>query len=159
MIEYGRLTEIIDNVLEKVTVNNMLFLVISEDKSKEFILDLNRIDQIFTRGEGLDGDIIGFYSPITESLTQGESFTYKGNTKTKKTGEPYFLVDTGKMFNSFSIIVDKQSFTIVAMTVKDGEDLEKKWTEFVGLNDESIEKLIPYLEQGIVQTLSKKVFN
>lgn len=148
MITFGRITDIVNN-RKKVKFDTIFFDVVSIDKTKQFILRLNRIDQIFESGESLDGNIIGFYSPVTESLTMGESFTYQGKSKRKKTGEPYFLVDSGKMFDSFSVMVDKTGFTITAYTIKDGKDLETTYKPFVGLNDNSIEKLIPYLTSKI----------
>lgn len=158
-IEFGRLTDLVKNG-KSLSLNDGLFLVISRDETKEFILYLNRIEQLFKRGIGLDGDILGAYSLFTENLNRGRSFYVEGESKQKLVGEPYFMVDTFSMYKSFKVQVGSDHFTIEANTIKDGDDLEAELSPFVGLVPESLEKLIefilPELRTWLLESLLKE---
>lgn len=156
MIEFGRLTDIVERGL-KLTTADALFFVFSLDETKEHILFLNRTKQIFEKGQGLDGSLPN-YSPFTELITGAEVFTWEGRRKSKTAGEPFFLLDTGVMFDSFTVNVDKTSVTIDAFTIKDGDDLESKFGPFVGLTDESQEEMIKFIAPLIIDWIKNEIF-
>ncbi len=155
MITFGRLTDF-TNKLNEIKRFNLLFYVLDTHTSKEYILFLNRIEQIFNEGIDIEGNIIGVYARSTEIIQGRESFKY-GNSKTKRktAGEPYFLIDSGQLFDSFDVNVKDNEFTISARTVKASKDLTSKFGEFVGLTNESELKLISYLVPELQKELLK----
>lgn len=136
--------------VKALDINNALLFVFSDSQNQEFILYLNRIGQIFEKGIDSEGEALGVYSPVTESLTRGRSYSYGGMSKTKTAGERFFLLDTGELFDSFRITVGKESFTIDAYTIKDGEDLTDRMGNFVGLTEESQNELIERIKPQLV---------
>ena len=145
MITFGRLTDFTKK-LNEIKRFNLLFYVLDTNTSKEYILFLNRIEQIFNEGVDIEGNIMGVYARSTEIIQGRESFKY-GNSKTKRktAGEPYFLIDSSQLFDSFDVTINQNEFTIQARTIKEGEDLIAKFGEFIGLTNESEFKLISYL--------------
>ena len=75
---------------------------------KRDIIDINREDNLFKKGIGTDGNILGVYSRATEEITQGVT----GTGHPKRAGEPYNFYDTGSMFKSFDLGLQRGSFTI-----------------------------------------------
>ncbi len=76
--------------LNKFDVRKELIGILSELEQK--ILDLNRKDQLFEKGENNEGTVIGIYKPLTEVLSGGK----------KKAGQPYNLFDTGDFYKKFT---------------------------------------------------------
>ena len=141
---FGRLTDLINNV-SKLDENKILINIISVDNIERYILDLNRIDQIFEDGVNAFGDSLGVYSARTEGDNEGRSFTVRnsdGNstTREKKFGGQRFLYDTGEMFRSFDVVIDDGGFTITADTEKGEVNYEEKY-RILGLTDESKSQL------------------
>lgn len=73
------------------------------------ILDLNRDEQLFKKGIGTDGKLLGVYSKATEDITEGR----QGVGFPKRAGSPYNLFNTGEMFKSFALRPGKDSFSII----------------------------------------------
>ncbi|MEO0572579.1 MAG: hypothetical protein AAF039_12810 [Bacteroidota bacterium] len=72
------------------------------------ILDINRNEQLFEKGLGTDGRLLGVYSKATQEMTEG----IQGTGFPKRAGSPYNFYDTGEMFKSFDLRVGKDSFSI-----------------------------------------------
>lgn len=153
MITFGKLTDLTKK-LKALSIKNGLFFVLSQNDTTEYILFLNRKEQIFDKGLNLEGDILGAYSLTTESLSAGQSYTFEGESKTKKVGEPFFLFDSGELFDSFQVKVDLEGVQIDAYTIKeDGKDLESLYGCFVGLNNESKSKLVEFIKPLLIEWL------
>jgi len=148
MLEFGALTTLIKRV-RALDINDALFFVFEAEENKEFILFLNRTEQIFKQGLNADGTALPLYTFGTEELSSGRSYTWQGITKRKQEGQRYFLVESGKLFDSFEVKVNKKSIEIKAFTIKDGENLLETIGSFVGLTEQSqnelIEKIIPQI--------------
>ena len=129
---------------------------------KEFILDLNRSDQLFekredSRGVNL-GSIAGGYSDYTELINQGKSFTYKGVTNVKKSGEDPFLFDTGDFYKSFFISYNSGLLTIDANPFKDDTNLFNEYgVDILGLQEENIDKVIDAINFRFKNEVEKKI--
>jgi hypothetical protein len=89
--------------------------VFSDRIFREWTLDLIRKDQLFKKGIDGDGDIIGTYSAMTESI----------NPK-KREGTPYTLFDTGDFYKSFIIYVYKNYIEVDANPIKINNKGEKE---------------------------------
>lgn len=126
----------IDNV-RALNRNEALFFIMSQDKNKEFVIELNTNEQLFK--DGVDSNntkldqIGGEYSEYTILLKQEEGLPVDRIT----------LYNTGDFYNSFNVEVEKDGFVISANTIKGQDDLQDRWGEdILGLTDESIEQLI-----------------
>lgn len=145
----------IANNAKTLNINEILVDVYSSDLLDEYILDLNRINQLFVNGENTEGNIIGFYSARTDLITRGETFNFKGLSSTKKQGETFTLYDTGKFYKSFRIKINSNGFTILADdSLADGGSLTDKYgSDIIGLSDESktelAQKLVPYVREYV----------
>ena len=110
---------------------NLLF----KDEIRQYVLDLNRIDQLFDEGIDSEGNILGEYTYNTEVISKGR----------KRAGSNYTLYDTGAFYKSFDVAVySDKSFTIDAETIKeDGTDLARKFGKnILGLSGANLNKLI-----------------
>ena len=81
------------NNINKMSVNSLAQQVFKDKGIQEFIISLNRDGQLFLRGEGVNGEVVGYYSFVTSLI----------NPK-KKFNTPYNFKDTGEMFSSFSLM-------------------------------------------------------
>ena len=92
-------------------------------------------DQLFNKGIDSDGEIIGYYSPLTEKISRGR----------KKAGTKFTLYDEGDFYRSMfinalrdEIVIDANSSSYRQMK------LHQEWwrDEILGLTDENFQKLI-----------------
>lgn len=150
----GAIFKLCDNVIN-IDVQNIVVNLFFNDEIRKYTLDLNKLDQLFLRGEDSKGEAIGEYSGYTENIYKGFLSTYEGFSKAKTAGENYTLYDTGKFYKSFDVIVYKDGFSIEADTIKDdGTDLARKFgNAILGLDNESkgklIEKILPEILKEI----------
>ena len=154
------------NEIIQTDINKIVNSILKNTDFNQFVLDLNRIDQLFEQGIQIDGSPVtssgpnnGTYSKASESLSQGLSFKYKdSSTKRKIAGEPFNFVNTGEWFNSFRLIIKDDSFIIQAVNVH-GIDMEAAYGQLLGLTDESMQELInaiaPILRQRLINRLTR----
>jgi hypothetical protein len=136
------------NVFIKLDANDIVFKVIGSDKQiQEEILDLNRLNQLFKKGEDSLGTNLN-------SMTQS-GFGYAASTKRDKrrknlpTGH-VTLFDTGDFYKSFRLIVRPTYLDITANPNKEDSNLFDDFgDDIVGLSEESKDllrlKLIPLI--------------
>ena len=95
----NRLSEVINNV-KKLDIDQIMLEIYADKDLQEFILDLNKKDQLFDQSIDSEGKkLTPGYSPFTQVLLDSERhnlFRFKGSTKKKKSGEAPFLFDTGE---------------------------------------------------------------
>lgn len=122
------------NNIRKFNVNNALYEVFNNANVKQLIINLNREKQLYVEGVGLDGQIVGTYSFFTQVLSEGIS----GKGFPKRAGSPFNFYNTGEMYQSFRVIVDKEGFTIDADAEKlvDSDIIENE-NQILGLTNES----------------------
>jgi archaellin len=148
---FAPLYKLCDNAM-KIDVSKVFIKVIFKDEIRVFILDLNRIEQLYKKSEDSYENFLGTYSYATERITKGR----------KKAGSSITLLDTGAFYKSFDIAVySDESFTIEANTVKeDGTDLasSKRYGKgILGLSDESKGKLIEKILPEIITEVRKQI--
>lgn len=140
------------NALSGLNANSIVFEVIGNDKEfQEEILDLNRLGQLFTKGEDNQGTDLN-------QLTQS-GFGYAESTKAikRRKGQPtsrVTLFDTGDFYKSFRLIVAPTFIDIQANGQKDDSNLFDDFgDDIVGLSDESIallqDKMLPRVQAFI----------
>lgn len=114
------------------------------------ILDYIRQDQLRDKGVNEDDVVIGEYSYATQAITKGR----------KKAGDHYTLEDTGAFFRSMTIRVTKDYIEINADGQKDEDNLFEKYGEgIIGLNEESLTKVINQVKDRIQQYFYKVLSN
>ena len=109
------------------------------DELKETILNLIRQDQLVEEGVDANEEIIGYYSYLTEVITNGE----------KKMGEPYNLKDTGAFFRSMFVKVLNDSIYIDA----DYEKMEDQnwWSiDILGLTEDNLEIYAEMVKENFI---------
>jgi hypothetical protein len=147
----GALFRLCDNV-KNLDAGKILINLIFKDEIRKYVLDLNRINQLFEKGEDSYENFLGTYSYRTEQITKGR----------KKAGEHITLLDTGDFYRSFDIAVySDESFTIEANTIKeDGTDLasSKRYGKgILGLSEDSKAKLVDKIMPLIIIEVKKEI--
>ena len=145
--------------IKKLNINTISVSVFALPDTKKFILRLNRVEQLYNEGIDINDKIIGVYSYATAILTGEESYIYNGLVNVKKAGEPYTLYDSGEFYESFSVVMYKDGFTIKADTEKLNDSINQK--QILGLTDESKNELAknitPLLQEAIREAILKEV--
>lgn len=94
-------------------------------------------------------------------LTKGQTFGYGGASgrKTKRAGEPIFLLDEGDFYRSFKVKVLDDGFTIQADAIKDdGTDLVQQYgKDILGLTNESKSEIIKKILPMVIQETRKAI--
>ena len=130
---------------KKLNRKRVYIKIIRNKEVQEFILDLNRIDQLLLKGEDSLEDIIGEYSS-----DQG-FVVFKGKSKNKKKGSPISLLDTGDFYKSFKVRISGDDIKIIADDEKEGGDLltERFGKHILGLStknkNELAKKILPFI--------------
>lgn len=110
------------------------------DELRELIVNLIRYNQLTEQGVNSEGNIIGYYSQMTEILSEGR----------KKRGEPYDLNDTGEFFRSMYVQVLADSIVVNADYAK-MEDQNWWNINILNLTDENLEVYIEEIKQNYVK--------
>ncbi len=155
---FGAFLKLADNI-KKLNTRQLSVSVFALPEIKQFVIRLNRFEQLYSEGIDVNDKIIGIYSHFS-GRDEGESYIFNGVVSTKKPGEHYTLFDTGVFFASFSVRVDKDGFVIVANTEKvDGDIL--RYGEILGLTNKSkselSKKMLPFLRKAIREAILHKV--
>jgi len=149
----------------KLDENKLVNIYISDDTVKEFILDLNRVEQLFKDGIQSDGSPLtstnntpGYYSLSTQEYYAGKTFSYKGQSKQKIFGEKYFLYNEGKFFSTFVIVPQKDGFLIDANPQRERTNIiEEYGKEIIGLTDENLQIFINSFREAIVDIVKREL--
>ena len=145
------ITEFLNRAKNIRRERNRIFVQFLRGKEvQNFIIDLNREDQLFEKGINSLGELVGRYSLTTEALS--------GPLSDKKAGDPYNFKDTGEFFRSFTVIVSNKGFRIRANTDKpEGEEVVGS-PEIIGLTNESLEKLAERFAPFLIQKSFEYLF-
>lgn len=112
------------------------FYAMSDKAFQDWIVGLIREDQLIDKGIDGDGNVIGYYSPATEAITNGR----------KRAGDPYNLYDTGAFHKSIFITVMRDSFIVEGNGNKGDDDLFVKFgDEIIGITDENMDRVAAIL--------------
>tara|TARA_R110000822_G_scaffold142148_3_gene280135 strand:- start:661 stop:1119 length:459 start_codon:yes stop_codon:yes gene_type:complete len=110
---------------------------------QKFILDLNRVDQLFNKGVDSKNKALGVYAPSTINSKNERGVPVPSDFHIT-------LFDTGEFYSTFVIIPGKDFFEIDANPIKDGDNLFDDFGEdIIGLNDENLQILIDFFKETI----------
>ena len=157
---FEQLKQLAENTIN-LDVNEISVSVFHLQEIKQFIIRLNRVEQLYLEGLDVNDNIIGTYSYTTALLAGEESYIFNGLVSNKKVGEPYTLYDSGIFYESFRVMVGKDGFVITANTQKEDGDLMNKYGEILGLTQNSKhelgQKMLPFLTEAIRESILKEV--
>lgn len=147
---FNSLIKLCDNV-KNLTSEKILIQILVDKNIQNFIIDLNRIDQLFNYGTDANGEFLGYYSEATELINRG-----LGNNKT--TADHITLKDTGDFYKSFFVRIYIDGFTIVANSIKDETDLTLVYgKDIIGLSDNSKHELYKEIKPSIISFVKKEI--
>lgn len=137
---------IIHERLERLKTLNFWVDLMSNPDTKNFIIRLNQ-NRLELYGTDIDGNVIGYYSPVTEILSGGE----------KQAGKPYNLKDTGYFYDSFKIDVFSDYIVIDADGLKDNVDWSDPSEKVLGLAEYQFEILNLYLIPKLIKLVRSEI--
>ena len=137
---------IIHERLERLNVLNFWVDLMKNPETKQFIIRLNQ-NRLELYGTDIDGNVIGYYSPVTEILSGGE----------KQAGKPYNLKDTGYFYDSFKIDVFSDYIVIDADGLKDNVDWSDPSEKVLGLAEYQFEILNLYLIPQLINLVRREI--
>lgn len=106
---------------------------------KDMIIKLIQDEQLIKSGVDSEGRVIGYYSALTEILSEGR----------KKQGDPYNLEDTGEFFMSMFVKVLADGIIINADYAKmQGQD----WWDLniLNLTEENLNKYVAKIKENYI---------
>jgi hypothetical protein len=125
------------------------WLEVFDSATKKQVLDWIRKDQLTAKGIDADGNVIGYYSQVTEMITRGK----------KQAGSHYTLDDTGAFYRSMYVTVFRSSLEIDANGDKGEEDLfEKYGQKIIGLTEENMGNLRQVVKEKYIAIAKKILF-
>ncbi len=137
---------IIHERLEKIKAVNFWVQLMSNPQTKNFIIKLNQ-DRLEFQGTDIDGNVIGYYSYVTELISKGK----------KQEGTPYTLNDTGYFYDSFKIDVFNDYIVIDADGAKDDIDWSAPSEKVLGLAQYQFEILNDYLVPKLIDLIKNEI--
>lgn len=154
---FDRLTDVLHNIIN-LSENEITVSVFHVPEVKQFIVRLNRVEQLYEQGLDANDKIIGTYSYTTASEAGENTYIFNGIVSHKNYGEPYTLFDSGEFYESFRVIVGTDGFVITANTAKPDGDLTQ-FGEILGITpeskDELSEKMVPFLRESLREEMLK----
>jgi hypothetical protein len=131
---------------------------IVENSENDIIL--KNKEQIFVKGETVEGDDLGTYTRFTEQINENQNFTLNGLNKQKIEGEKYFLLDTGDFFNSFKLQKkNEKQFEIVAQVQKPQVNIIEKFGNVIGLQQENENEITKNIVPELAEVLENFLLN
>lgn len=133
---------------------------------QQYIIRLNRFEQLYMKGLDVNDNIIGVYSETTGKFTAGETFIFNGVPSTKREGEHFTLYNEGEFYDSFKLIITNDGVLITANTIKEDDYTGEKtdllqYGDILGLTEDSKyelgQKMLPFLIQAIREAILKEV--
>lgn len=145
--------EALENLLKrakKLNLNKILNRILKDKAVQKFILDLNKIDQLYNSGIDSEGSELGEYSDFTKMIKRMKGQRFDHIT----------LNDTGDFYGSFKIVLYDKEFEINANTIKEEDGMVTdlmSYGEILGLTDENLIKLIDVLKERIYDAAIKQL--
>lgn len=151
---FDQLKQLCNNIIN-INSTELSVSVFALPEIKQFILRLNRVEQLYLEGLDVNDRIIGTYSYLTALEAGEESYIFNGLVSNKRVGEPYTLFDTGEFYDSFKVRILSDGFVIEADTQKDDGDLIDKYGEILGLTQNSKDELAQKIKPFIIDALQR----
>tara|TARA_R110000824_G_scaffold180161_1_gene360629 strand:+ start:1029 stop:1487 length:459 start_codon:yes stop_codon:yes gene_type:complete len=142
-----KLTDRVAKLDEGIILNRFVELPIVQ----KFILDLNRVDQLFNKGVDSKNRALGVYTPFTINSKNERGVPVPSDFHIT-------LFDTGQFYSTFVIIPGKDFFEIDANPIREDSNLfEDFGDDILGLNDENLQILIDFFKETVVLRVKEQL--
>jgi hypothetical protein len=142
-----QLTDRVAKLDEGIILNRFVELPIVQ----KFILDLNRVDQLFNKGIDSKNRALGVYTPFTINSKNERGVPVPSDFHIT-------LFDTGQFYSTFVIIPGKDFFEIDANPIREDSNLFEDFGEdILGLNDENLQILIDFFKETVVLRVKEQL--
>ena len=142
-----QLTNRVAKLDEGIILNRFVELPIVQ----KFILDLNRVDQLFDKGIDSKNRALGVYTPFTINSKNERGVPVPSDFHIT-------LFDTGQFYSTFVIIPGKDFFEIDANPIREDSNLFEDFGEdILGLNDENLQILIDFFKETVVLRVKEQL--
>ena len=142
-----KLTDRVAKLDEGIILNRFVELPIVQ----KFILDLNRVDQLFNKGVDSKNRALGVYTPFTINSKNERGVPVPSDFHIT-------LFDTGQFYSTFVIIPGKDFFEIDANPIREDTNLFEDFGEdILGLNDENLQILIDFFKETVVLRVKEQL--
>ena len=142
-----KLTDRVAKLDEGIILNRFVELPIVQ----KFILDLNRVDQLFNKGIDSKNRALGVYTPFTINSKNERGVPVPSDFHIT-------LFDTGQFYSTFVIIPGKDFFEIDANPIREDANLFEDFGEdILGLNDENLQILIDFFKETVVLRVKEQL--
>jgi hypothetical protein len=142
-----KLTDRVAKLDEGIILNRFVEL----PSVQKFILDLNRVDQLFNKGVDSKNRALGVYTPFTINSKQERGVPVPSDFHIT-------LFDTGEFYSTFVIIPGKDFFEIDANPIREDANLFEDFGEdILGLNDENLQILIDFFKETVVLRVKEQL--
>jgi hypothetical protein len=133
----------------------LLKSLLKEKELRNYILDLNRIDQLFNQGIDSNGQSLGEYAASTILGTS----KFKGKIEKGQPTDRVTLKDTGDFYKSFDILFEDDGFEITADENIDyvPKLLDTYGEDILGLTTESLQEAILVIRGAIIRKIEDKI--
>jgi len=149
------LRELLEAII-KLNVDEIALDISRTSTFKKLVITLNTeglpTSQLFELGEDSEGKTL-------ESIGGGYSpFTIQEKSRKNQPTDRVTLKDTGEFYRTFDVRPFRGGFTIVADTLKDGQDLENRWgDDIVGLNEDNTNLIIEFYKDRIIEQVRRNI--
>ena len=133
----------------------LLESLLREKELRNYILDLNRIDQLFNQGIDSKGQSLGEYAASTILGTS----KFKGKIEKGQPTDRVTLKDTGDFYKSFNILFEEDGFEITADENIDyvPKLLDTYGEDIVGLTTDNLQEAIFVIRGAIIRKIENKI--
>ena len=143
------------NVL-KLKENDAL-KVVTQNKSIQFnAIRLNRQVQLYQQGVDVDGKKMQSYKAQGSNVYS--NYTIMLKEEKGQVTDRVTMRDTGKLYSTFDTKVVKGELILMADTIKEGDDLQDSFGQFIGLDTESKNELVVLAKPIVQQYVKGKIF-
>lgn len=132
--------------------DSLLETVFNDVEFQKEVIEQNQ-SQLYDEGIEADGTTLGNYAPRTimykENIAPGLGYDTKTDHVTLK--------DTGYMYSTMKVNPQEDGFVVNADMRKPNVDLEVVYPDALGLTDESIEKILPRVQEILVENIFEQL--
>ena len=131
--------------------------VVTQNKSIQFnAIRLNRQVQLYQQGVDVDGKKMQSYKAQGSNVYS--NYTIMLKEEKGQVTDRVTMRDTGKLYSTFDTKVVKGELILMADTIKEGEDLQDSFGQFIGLDTESKNELVVLAKPIVQQYVKGKIF-
>jgi len=144
------------NNVKRLDESSILITVYDNKGVRDFIIDLNRIGQLFEKGIDASGSDLGDYAATTIEGTSN----FLGKKDKGQRFDHITLNDTGDFYATFKIKTnEKGDFVITANTLKGDNDLARDFgKDILGLTKPSLNELIKEILPTFIKQTRREIF-